>query len=82
MSYLPLAHIYERVMTIGFVAQGIAIGFFRCAALLGAVIGSMLTARKACVTCLHCVHANAGGACVLQQMHCLHAGADPAAQTS
>ena len=29
MSYLPLAHIYERVMTIGFVAQGIAIGFFR-----------------------------------------------------
>ena len=30
MSYLPLAHIYERVMTCGFISQGIAIGFYRC----------------------------------------------------
>ena len=30
ISYLPLAHIYERVLTVGFIAHGVSIGFFRC----------------------------------------------------
>jgi long-subunit acyl-CoA synthetase (AMP-forming) len=32
ISYLPLAHIYERVTFVGITHGGVSIGFYRCRA--------------------------------------------------
>ncbi len=33
LSYLPLAHIYERVTLIGVTHGGVSVGFYRCVAI-------------------------------------------------
>ena len=32
LSYLPLAHIYERVTMVGVTHGGVSVGFYRCTA--------------------------------------------------